>query len=511
MPGSASPSPLSSASLRVSRAAVCLISLFALVTSCASGPGAPAPVSPSASVSSPAAVGAPSGPATWDQGQIVENDPAMPVFLAWPIVPDAAPLSAAVEEWLDGRRQAFHSEYAPSAEAPPELNARWEPMIDQPNGVVGVREELYTFAGASGTLTSATFHAVRGAAGAWRGADLIESGRSGAFADAVVAALRASGGDVFDELAADPLTRGRLLDDVTFTRAGEMVVRVGEGTLLAASEGTVDAVIPATTADGLVSEAGRRVRDAYAAVGPLVEPTASAGSPSGTPAAPTASAPPSASAAPATSAPATSARPGEPVDCTRLACVALTFDDGPGPHTDRLLDVLASKRAPATFFLLGQNVARNPALVRRMAAEGHEVGNHTWDHKQLTKLGADGQRREIERGAAAIREAGVTPTVFRPPYGSRNKTTDAAAGAPVILWDVDTLDWKTRNTEATMTAALRDTKRGSIVLMHDIHAPTVDAVGAIVDGLREQGYTLVTVSELLGSPRAGRAYSRQGS
>ena len=103
----------------------------------------------------------------------------------------------------------------------------------------------------------------------------------------------------------------------------------------------------------------------------------------------------------------------------------------------------------------------------------------------------------------------MTPTVFRPPYGSYDKVTRTVVGQPIILWDVDTLDWKTRSADATVAAAVGGAKAGSIVLMHDIHAPTVDAVPRIVAGLRERGFTLVTVSQLLGPREPGSVSSRR--
>lgn len=207
-------------------------------------------------------------------------------------------------------------------------------------------------------------------------------------------------------------------------------------------------------------------------------------------------------------APATSAAPGESaaplgaqgsVDCAKMSCVALTFDDGPGKDTARLLDMLKREDAVATFFVLGQSAKVHPKVVKRIAAEGHEVGSHTYSHKQLTKLDVAGQKQEIDRGNEQIKAAGVTPTLFRPPYGAYNATTKAEAGLPIIMWDVDTMDWKTRSTEKTIQEVERSTKAGSIVLMHDIHSPTVDAVPTIIKKLRAKGFTLVTVSDLLGA------------
>lgn len=196
------------------------------------------------------------------------------------------------------------------------------------------------------------------------------------------------------------------------------------------------------------------------------------------------------------------AQPGE-TDCAKVACVALTFDDGPGPHTAKLLDSLDANGAKVTFFLRGDHAAEKPALVRRMAAAGHEVGSHTYSHPELTRLSAARQRSQIDRGVQAITDAGVTPTLFRPPYGAYDAATKRSVGAPLVLWSVDTRDWKTRSTETTVTTVLNQAKAGSVVLMHDSHPTTVAAVPRIVDGLRERGYTLVRVSDMVGDPAAG--------
>lgn len=435
-------------------------------------------------------------------GQEVRNDPAQPVFLAWPELPDAPGLGEAIRADLKAREEGFLADYAPNDVAPPELHAGWATVVDAPGAVIGVRSEVYEFAGASGAASSETLYADRATGALWRGRDLVAAEDLSTLVAAVVRALAATGYAV-DASDVPDAVRTRLLDDLTFTTAGDLVVRVSDGVLLVFSEGTVDAVVPARDADPFLTDAGRLVRAAFAQAGPTAPP--SPVTPSSTTPSPAASAEP---AAPAASGSA-GAGEGGSVDCAQEKCVALTFDDGPGRDTSRLLDALAELHAPATFFLLGQNVERQPAVVARMAAEGHEIGNHTWDHKQLTKLPAAAQRREIERAAAAIEAAGARATLFRPPYGSRTATTDAAAGLPVVLWDVDTLDWKTRDTEATVAAALSGAKRGSIVLLHDIHAPTVAAVPRIVAGLRERGFSLVTVSQLLGEPRAGEVYSHR--
>lgn len=206
--------------------------------------------------------------------------------------------------------------------------------------------------------------------------------------------------------------------------------------------------------------------------------------------------------------------PAGAVDCSQVKCIALTFDDGPGPHTERLLGMLTSKGARATFFMQGAMVRANPGVARRVAnTPGMEVANHSSTHPQLTAVGSAQLRREIVGNHATIQEVtGRSATVFRPPYGARNGAVDAMAaeaGEAVILWDIDTLDWRTRSASATRKAVADQARAGSIVLMHDIHGSTVDAVPGIISDLQGQGYVLVTVSELLGGTTPGRVYTRR--
>lgn len=197
------------------------------------------------------------------------------------------------------------------------------------------------------------------------------------------------------------------------------------------------------------------------------------------------------------------------VNCAIAKCVALTFDDGPGLHTARLLNSLKASNTKATFFVLGTATTTRPAVVRRAAAEGHVVASHGWDHKQFTRLSAAAQRDQIRRTASAVVRAGApAPTLFRPPYGSYNTAT-RSLGLPVILWNVDPLDWKYRSAPTVTRKVMEQVRPGSIVLLHDIHGSTVDAVPGIIRQLKARGYTLVTVPELLGSPQPGRVYSRR--
>ncbi len=243
---------------------------------------------------------------------------------------------------------------------------------------------------------------------------------------------------------------------------------------------------------------------------PLVvppSPTSPEPAPSTTPTVGTESPPPSAPPSPPTIAP----QPSGKVNCRKAKCVALTFDDGPGPFTTTLLGHLKQANVPATFFMLGQQVETHHQVTRAVAEAGHEIGVHTWDHRMLTKLDVQQVRQEITSSIKIVKKiTGSTPKLMRPPYGETNQVVASEAKrakVAQILWNVDTLDWKTRDTKKTVAAALKQTRRGSILLLHDIHATSVAAVPGIIEGLRKKGYTFVTVSQLLGKTKPGRSYS----
>ncbi|MBX6769043.1 MAG: polysaccharide deacetylase family protein [Actinomadura rubrobrunea] len=190
------------------------------------------------------------------------------------------------------------------------------------------------------------------------------------------------------------------------------------------------------------------------------------------------------------------------VDCTRAKCVALTFDDGPAPGTGRLLNILARQNVKATFFLIGRNAATYPDLVRREVAEGHEVANHSWSHTDLGRSSRAKVESELARTQNAIRKAGgVTPVLMRPPYGSTDERVAGIARRmklAQVLWAVDPFDWRDRNTRLVERRVLKAVRPGMIVLLHDIHGTTVEAVSPIIERLRADGYTFVTVSQLFG-------------
>ncbi|MBD8069694.1 polysaccharide deacetylase family protein [Bacillus sp. PS06] len=179
--------------------------------------------------------------------------------------------------------------------------------------------------------------------------------------------------------------------------------------------------------------------------------------------------------------------------------VALTFDDGPHPeNTVKIVDLLERYDAKATFFMLGSRVDFYPNIVKKMAEAGHELGNHTWNHKDLTLLSSDQIELEVKDTNRIIQEAtGQIPSVFRPPYGATNKSVESVIGIPSVLWTIDTLDWKSHDPNQVLKIVQDNVKDGSIILMHDIHGSTVEAVELVLKYLQKEGYQCVTVSEVL--------------
>ena len=177
--------------------------------------------------------------------------------------------------------------------------------------------------------------------------------------------------------------------------------------------------------------------------------------------------------------------------------VALTFDDGPGERTGELLAQLEKYNAHATFFMQGKNIPGKEDFVKKMKEIGCELGNHSYDHPQLTKLSADKIANQIGTTNDLIQQAaGSTATVMRPPYGAINDTVRSSVGLPMILWSIDTLDWKTRNAQSSIDTVMNDVQDGDVILMHDIHTESIDAALVLIPKLEEAGYQLVTVSEM---------------
>lgn len=206
-------------------------------------------------------------------------------------------------------------------------------------------------------------------------------------------------------------------------------------------------------------------------------------------------------------------RAGDPdhVDCKQVKCVALTFDDGPTPFTDRLLKVLTADGAKATFFLIGNKVAADPAAARRITDAGMEIGNHTWEHPNMSTIPVGDIASQIRRGSEAIAAAtGRAPQIYRPAGGLSSDAVRAEAGRQglaEILWDVIPFDWiNDSNTAATIYMLKTQIKPGSVVLLHDTYSSTVDLVYQFLPVLIANGYHMVTVDHLLGPRAAGSSY-----
>lgn len=186
------------------------------------------------------------------------------------------------------------------------------------------------------------------------------------------------------------------------------------------------------------------------------------------------------------------------INCMQEKCVALTFNSGLGPNTTKLLDVLEAKNAPSTFFVQGSVAENFPQIVKRMDTQGHQIGNHTWNHKTLTKLSKDKVREQFERTDKTLESiVGYKPTTYRPPYAARNKSIDEIAERPAVMWYVDSNDWKNKTEEDLLKAVEKGAFSGATILLHDIYPTTVAAMPAIVDMLQSKGFTLVTVDMLM--------------
>ena len=204
------------------------------------------------------------------------------------------------------------------------------------------------------------------------------------------------------------------------------------------------------------------------------------------------------------------------IDITK-PMIALTFDDGPSAHTQRLLDIFKKHGGKGTFFVIGNTLDNRQETLKRIAAEGHEIGNHSWNHRQFTTISTDEVKDQIMMTRAKIFDiTGVDCTIVRPPYGACNDEIRALGkeiGVSFVNWSVDTLDWKSKNADAVYNEIIKDAADGHIILCHDLHKTTVDAMEKAIPALIEEGYQLVTDSELLtcrgGEMAVGKMYYKQ--
>jgi peptidoglycan/xylan/chitin deacetylase (PgdA/CDA1 family) len=415
------------------------------------------------------------------------------IFASWPQF--GLPLvDEAVSTHYSATIRDFERDYPdPQPVTAPELNLGWSVLAASPS-VVGFASDGYEFGGASGARSWRSFWFDPRSGALYSAADLLD--RNAARTALATAALTRSGVDL-TQAGADPLGAAPLL---AFSPSGDLLVGFDQCGVAACADGRISLTIPRGQADTLLTATGRAAREAS------IHPSAPAAAPSTSPT-------PAGSTTPATPDPSTtSPKPPAKVNCRRVKCIALTFDDGPGPYTQKLLGYLRGAGVHATFFMLGSQVEAYPKVASAVAAAGNEIGVHTWDHRDLTRLTPSQIDREIGSTVRIIRkDTGVSPRLLRPPYGAMNARVHTAArraGLALALWDVDTLDWRTRSTTKTVAAAVRGAHRGSIILVHDIHPTTVAAVPAIIRKLGAKGYTFVTVSQLLGRTKPGQKYFR---
>ncbi|MFL1432695.1 MULTISPECIES: polysaccharide deacetylase family protein [unclassified Nocardiopsis] len=408
--------------------------------------------------------------------------------VTFPVLPNAEPLTGFLRERL-GTEVEWFDAANPGAQS---YTAGWN-VTAASDGLVGVRmtgEETDS----EGTREFHSTYWYDTGDGVTRGSQSLLAGQNELAA--LNTLVRDRLGDAAESGTVLPVAA--LYDSVGFNPDGDLVVEFDAGQVAPAEAGPLTAVVGRAEAEPLLSDFGRRVlRAATTGVEEF-----------------------SISAAPQEGGVVDEQVPGvispvdDSVDCAspEVKCVALTYDDGPGGGTPELLDTLAEYDAKATFFVTGLPVMEYPRTVRRTYAEGHEMANHTYDHQNLGGLGADGSFAILNAVQAQVyRETGYTMNLMRPPYGA---TTDTVAsvteemGLAQILWSIDTNDWRDRDPSIVADRAIAGASDGAIILMHDIHPTTIAASHKIIRELDAQGYTMVTVSQLLGDTEPGRRYTQ---
>ena len=423
-----------------------------------------------------------------NQGEPYKYFETWPTLEGFPVLAEEA--GARVTSW----RQKFEDQIGPPVPGSPivqEFNATYTFVVAS-GDVIGIRFQVYEFPGAGGANLSHTL---------WFD---LQSG------EAVPSTALLAGDDALQQvadLAIEALKRDRPdlnipggIEDgasatdehyhsLGFTSDGDLIVEFDEYQVGPGASGSPRVLIPAGVIAPLLSDFGQRAQSE------AISPSDSLDLPDTTAAATT---------------PATTTPPTGGVDCSVQSCIALTFDDGPSGPTVELLDLLRDRGVHVTFFVVGVNASYQPATVARAAAEGHEIGNHTFDHRDLTMLSKELITDQITRTSDAIETAtGERPTLLRPPYGAADDRVAATAGMPLIFWSIDPRDWADHDPELVTQRVLDEAGRGDIVLLHDIHETSVEAVPAILDGLAERGLVPVTVTELLGPDLvAGQSYRR---
>ncbi|MFI8890020.1 polysaccharide deacetylase family protein [Streptomyces paradoxus] len=402
---------------------------------------------------------------------------------SYPAVPGAEAMTAAMKRYAEQRVETFRKgscDGGTAAEGGGELNISYEFLVAS-GDVLGVRLTTQDGSAAGSGLSHGTYwydgrdRTVRAAPG------LVTDASQDAFVSALEAKLKGRPGvdaASLDAAFGDAGSRAATLDDMAVTVDGGLRVTFDRGEVGVPAADRYVVTLSKTTVTPWLSGFGKRVRQQ------TVSP--SSGLDLG------------ATHTPEPPVPTESASGDDTTDCKKAKCIALTFDDGPAaPETATLLKHLARYRARATFFTVGQNVAAHPELVRAEARAGHEIGNHSWNHPDLTRLTPAAVRSQLDRTSAAVKAAtGRAPTLFRPPYGAIDATVRAATTLSPVLWDVDTEDWKYRDEAKVARTVIDKAGRNDVVLLHDIHPTSVAAVPEILRTLTARGYHFVTVSHL---------------
>ncbi|AXG81782.1 polysaccharide deacetylase family protein [Streptomyces paludis] len=434
---------------------------------------------------------------------------------SYPVIPGADALTAALKAYVEKQRDSYLENRkeldgdgsacadgasgggSGAAEGGHELNVSFS-FLAASADVVGLRLTRFEGGGAGSGLSDTTMWFDGSTGKVMPALALISSKKADLlqFAAAVKDSLKDREG-VTPELLAKALVAsgGSGPDSLSFTPEGDLQVAFNAGTVGPPAAGVVTAEVPSGEIQPMLSDFGGRVWEQI--LDPGKELTLDGGPPKGS----EVGAPGGGGTAPKRS-----------VDCLAVKCVALTFDDGPGQYTEELLKHLAEYNARATFFLVGRNAELQPGVVKELVAGGHELGSHSWEHRDLSKMSAGEVRADLDRTDAAINKiTGSDPTVMRPPYGAHNATVDGATELPMILWSVDTEDWKYHDSAKVSTTVTSTVRPGGIVLMHDIHATSVAAVPGMLEKLKADGYEFVTVSELYGpdGPKAGTALTER--
>lgn len=479
------------------RALVALLAVGVLVTGCSDDvptePDQPHELAPSQPPVDTTAVTVDGYPAVVDPS-VLEDVPAAStvtvteqrgeVHVTWPRLGIAA-LDAELDRRGTDELTAFRSLVAADP-TDAELNGTWS-FVGSSDAVVGVLTDTFRLAEGRSVETWQTTWYDAGAGTVVPNVALVDD----------AAALAE---DVTEALDGQPTVDADLLDAALaagapvlgFTENGELFVGFDEGQISPAHTGRVSVVLTLDQTDALLSDLGEVAQESL--VDPALPPGAVAPDPDGAEGTEQSGEP----GEPITSTPPVDA--GD-VDCAVQQCVALTFDDGPGAATPALLDALGTLDAPATFFVLGQQVATYPDVTAAIATAGHELGVHTWDHRNLTRLPLPEVDRELARTVAAVEDAvDRTPTLFRPPYGAtddRVRTRADAAGLTEVLPTVDPDALAGLDAAALVERVVGDAQAGGVVVLPDTTTTSSAAVTAIVTGLRQRGFTLVTASQLV--------------